>query len=252
MLLSALWARECKEHKDFNFGIRSLMQALSLEALPQLDYASPLGEVYEDLTIELLRLTGSPEILLIAMKSNVAGQPSEGADLLVVLQTSGRILKSVFTINSAARIPPSTWFLTYEDLLRSFVTACNSVATEGIRFLVADDELVHRDGQLPSIRLFTVCVARSSSPRIEQGGNRQAAATPPSATLLHSEECRPQIGDKMVRVIGTKDMTVVRRTGDKMRFVDAVEDLVRFRCQARYPHQAIVARYRVASLMDIS
>lgn len=113
-LLSALWARECKEHKDFNFGIRSLMQALSSETLPQLDYASPLGDVYRDLTIQLLRLTGSAEILLAAMKSNVAGQPSWTVDWsrrgpLRIHKKWWDSTDGLFYSPAAPALPPDSW-----------------------------------------------------------------------------------------------------------------------------------------------
>jgi hypothetical protein len=52
------------------------MQTLSGNILPQLDYSSPIGEIYKDLTIDMLERTNSTEIVLAAMGSHVEGQPS--------------------------------------------------------------------------------------------------------------------------------------------------------------------------------
>jgi hypothetical protein len=76
MLLAAVWERNYREPRDFNFGIRNLMQTLSGNILPQLDYSSPIGEIYKDLTIDMLERTNSTEIVLAAMGSHVEGQPS--------------------------------------------------------------------------------------------------------------------------------------------------------------------------------
>lgn len=364
MLLSALWARECKEHKDFNFGIRNLIQALSSEALSQLDYARPLGDVYRDLTLELLRLTRSPEILLVAMKSNVAGQPSwvadwsrreplrlmryawddiyglfynptapalstdsvrydpsspevlqicahyygtvvgvldlkqvdmrirrserakhihnletlleltrtrhhgknrgslfeylhnrhglehaafeylrvnrqkQAAELLAVLQSSGgylnvlrplaRYLRYFYTEpfeygQSLGRVN----YLTYRRILGSITATCNSVAIQRVRFIVVDPELAHWNSR-PSALAHSIYLARCSSPRGDQDSrSSHTVATQPSVASTPSEECGPQIGDKIVRIKGVMDgCTVIRTTGNQTRFVDAVESLV--------------------------
>lgn len=80
VLLSALWARQCKEPKDFNFGIRGLLQILTKEHMPRLDYSSSLEEVYRDLTVNLLRYTNSSELLLAALRSNLLSAPSWTVD----------------------------------------------------------------------------------------------------------------------------------------------------------------------------
>lgn len=75
-LLSAIWDRQCKESRDYNFGIRNLVQVLSHEPLATLDYSADLGHVYKDLTINLLRFCSSFNILVAMMKNRVHGQPS--------------------------------------------------------------------------------------------------------------------------------------------------------------------------------
>lgn len=79
-ILSAIWTRQCKEQKDFNFGTRNLMQVLIGARLPHLDVSSPLGEIYRDLTVNLLQLTGSPELVVAALRSHVPGAPSWTVD----------------------------------------------------------------------------------------------------------------------------------------------------------------------------
>lgn len=70
-ILSAIWGRQCKESKDFNFGTRATQQKfLGRELLP-LDYTRSLGEVYSDLTANMLLLTRSKELLLAALRSQV-------------------------------------------------------------------------------------------------------------------------------------------------------------------------------------
>lgn len=79
-VLAAIWGRQCKEPKDFNFGTRNLMQLLTRTELTHLDYSSSLGEVFRDLTVNLLQLTHSPELVLAALRSSMPGAPSWTVD----------------------------------------------------------------------------------------------------------------------------------------------------------------------------
>lgn len=80
IILSAIWGRQCKENKDFNFGTRNIIRALIGAELPHLNYSSPVGEVYRDLTANVLHLTRSSELILAALRSQIPGAPSWTVD----------------------------------------------------------------------------------------------------------------------------------------------------------------------------
>ena len=80
IILSAIWTRQCKENKDFNFGTRNLMQALIRANLYPLKYSCSLSEVYKELTVNLIELTRSPELILAALRSQVPDAPSWTVD----------------------------------------------------------------------------------------------------------------------------------------------------------------------------
>ena len=79
-ILSAIWSRQCREMKDYNFGTRNIVQALMRTTLPNLDYDHSIGEVYRDLTANIFRLTGSSELILAALRSSVPDAPSWSVD----------------------------------------------------------------------------------------------------------------------------------------------------------------------------
>ncbi|KAL8672259.1 MAG: hypothetical protein Q9168_003259 [Polycauliona sp. 1 TL-2023] len=149
MLLSAVWARECEQHKDFNFGLRNLMQALSPEKLTQLDYSTSLGDVYKDVTIQMLRLTGSAEILLAAMQSKVAGQPSWVVDwsrrepLRLATPWMGRRDRRLF-YNPMTWLPSGSW---QYDVLQPDILQIRTFWQSTVVEVLSLQQVEHNHGQ---------------------------------------------------------------------------------------------------------
>ncbi|OAA63582.1 Heterokaryon incompatibility [Niveomyces insectorum RCEF 264] len=65
-LVDELLHRRAQRHHDLAFGIRSVLGRLLDSELPAPDYARPLERVFRDATVQLLRLTGSSQILVAA------------------------------------------------------------------------------------------------------------------------------------------------------------------------------------------
>ncbi len=113
-ILSALWSRQCKEAQDMNFGTRNLVQKLTTNKLPTLNYSAPLSEIYTDLTIQVLRLTNSPELMLTALRSRVHNAPSWTVDWskrapLRLLRSPLERESELFYDTSKKKMPEDSW-----------------------------------------------------------------------------------------------------------------------------------------------
>jgi len=58
------------------FGVRAILQKRSSVGLPPPDYSKPTAEVYKELTSQLITMTGSFELLVLAALESFSGQPS--------------------------------------------------------------------------------------------------------------------------------------------------------------------------------
>lgn len=113
-VLSAIWSRHCSHPQDINFPTRNIMRALVGTDLPHLSYSSSLGEVYKDLTVNMLGLTMSPELILAALRSYVADAPSWTVDWFMrePLRTHPSELEKLYDLfydPNAPPMPPNTW-----------------------------------------------------------------------------------------------------------------------------------------------
>lgn len=75
-LINAIYTRKATNPKDLAYGVRSVLQDLSDEKLPDPDYELPTGQIFNELTGQLLQTTKSLKVLLPASICHFPGQPS--------------------------------------------------------------------------------------------------------------------------------------------------------------------------------
>ncbi len=75
-LIHALRTRVAMDERDYNLGVRGVLQALQRNPLPTLDHDLPGPSAHTDLTLHLLRRTSSPYPLLVSPLYGIREQPS--------------------------------------------------------------------------------------------------------------------------------------------------------------------------------
>lgn len=79
--MDAIITRNAKVPQDIAFGLQSVLSIKLGKRLPAPNYNLSLGQIYRDLTLNLLNATGHLQFLLCAAENSISGQPSWVPDL---------------------------------------------------------------------------------------------------------------------------------------------------------------------------
>jgi Heterokaryon incompatibility protein (HET) len=75
-LVETLCYRKSKDKRDKVFGVQSILQELSCFRLRSIDSAAPLEQIYKQLCIQLMEVTGTLQFLLPATTNHFPGHPT--------------------------------------------------------------------------------------------------------------------------------------------------------------------------------